>query len=68
MRIDLKRADHWYYKNNRYTRKYKCHVLYKLMCVLLNMFVKNHCLSDSFVNIQSIYPFLPPVVMYIVEF
>ena len=31
------------------------------------MFVKNHCLLDFFVYIPSIYPFLPLVIMYIVE-
>ena len=36
---------HLYYKNNRYTRKYKCHVLYQLMIVVLNMFVKNTILT-----------------------
>ena len=38
---------HWYYKDNRYESKYKFHVLYQISRVLLNMFVKNHCLKSQ---------------------
>ena len=39
--------------------------LFEFYCTY--MFVKNHCLLDFFVNVPSIYPFLPPVIMYIDE-